>query len=188
MVITLSGITGVGKSYFKKQIQDILGIDMQTIVTTRNKRDGEKSGIDKKFVTDKEFEEMKKNKDIIVTFELLGYKYGYQRLQMKSEKTSVVELHYSIIYQLKKEIKDVFSIYIIPKNIEIAKQKLKERNLPEKIEKERLKEIEEHMENFNSDKDLRQQFDYILYNDYTDKATNELIETVKKLEKREVKI
>ena len=35
MVITLSGVTGVGKSYFKKAIQDDLGIEAQVIVTTR---------------------------------------------------------------------------------------------------------------------------------------------------------
>ena len=46
MVITLSGITGVGKSFFKKQIQEKLGIPAQVIVTTREKRAGELEGID----------------------------------------------------------------------------------------------------------------------------------------------
>ena len=102
MVITLSGVTGVGKSYFKKQIQFKLGIPAQTIVTTREKRIGEVNGIDKKFVTDEEFEDLKRKKEIIVTFEMLGYKYGYSRKEMKSNENSVVELHYPIIYQLKK--------------------------------------------------------------------------------------
>ena len=38
MIITLSGVTGVGKSYFKNQIHNKLGIDIQTIVTKREKR------------------------------------------------------------------------------------------------------------------------------------------------------
>ena len=84
MVITLSGVTGVGKSYFKKQIQEKLGIPAQTIVTTREKRDGEIDGIDKKFVNDEEFEDLKRKKEIIVTFEMLGYKYGYPRKEMES--------------------------------------------------------------------------------------------------------
>ena len=179
MVITLSGITGVGKSYFKKQIQEKLDIPLQTIVTTREKRAGEVDGIDKKFVTDKEFENLKEKKEIIVTFEMLGYKYGYPRIQMESEENSVVELHYPIIYQLKKEVKNTFSIYMIPKDVEIAKQKLKERKLPKNIEQDRLKEIEEHIKNFNSNTDLRNQFDYIFYNDYTEKSVDELIEVIK---------
>ncbi len=179
MVITLSGITGVGKSFFKKQIQEKLGIPAQVIVTTREKRAGEVEGIDKKFVSNEEFESMKENNEIIVTFEMLGYKYGYPRIQMESEENSVVELHYPIIYQLKKEVRNTFSIYMIPKDVEIAKQKLKERNLPKNIEKDRLKEIEEHIKNFNSDTDLRNQFDYIFYNDYTEKSVDELLEVIK---------
>ena len=179
MVITLSGITGVGKSYFKKQIQEKLGIPVQTIVTTREKRTGELEGIDKRFVTNIEFEKLKEKREIIVTFEMLGYKYGYPRIQMESEENSVVELHYPIIYQLKKEVKNTFSIYMIPKDVEIAKQKLKERNLPKDIEKDRLNEIEEHIKNFNSNADLRNQFDYIFYNDYTEKSVDKLIEVIK---------
>ena len=65
MVITLSGITGVGKSYLKKEIQKRLKIEPQVIVTTRKKRKDETDGIDKKFVTENEFENLEKQKDII---------------------------------------------------------------------------------------------------------------------------
>ena len=34
MLITLSGVTGSGKSFFKKQIQERLGLDNQIIYTT----------------------------------------------------------------------------------------------------------------------------------------------------------
>ena len=41
MVIALAGVTGVGKSYIKNQIHEKMGIELQTIITTRKKRDGE---------------------------------------------------------------------------------------------------------------------------------------------------
>lgn len=191
MIITLSGVTGVGKSYLKKEIEDKLGIKAQTIVTTRTRREGEQDGVDKKFVTDEEFEQLKRKKDIIVTFEFLGNKYGYPRKEMESKKNSVVELHYSIIYQLKKEVKNTFSIYMIPENIEVAKQKLKERNLPKEVEKLRLEEIEEHFETFQNDENLRNQFDYIFYNDYTEKSIQKIIELLKNIcinQNNEIKI
>lgn len=181
MIITLSGVTGVGKSYLKKEIEDKLGIKAQTIVTTRTKREGEQDGVDKKFVTDEEFERLKRNKDIVVTFEFLGNKYGYQKKEMKSKKNSIVELHYSTIYQFKKEVRNTFSIYMIPKNIELAKQKLKERNLPKEVERLRLEEIEEHINNFQNDEYLRNQFDYIFYNDYTEKSIQALIKLLKNI-------
>lgn len=188
MVITLSGVTGVGKSYLKKEIQRRLGINIQPIVTTRSKRKGEINKIDKEFVTNEEFEEMKKNKNIIVTFEFLGNKYGYPREQMESEENSVVELHYYMIQKLKQEVKNTFSIYLIPKNIEIAKQKLKERNLPKKIENLRLKEIEEHIKEFRTNKKLREEFDYICYNDYTENTTNKILELVDNVCNKYIKI
>lgn len=181
MIITLSGVTGVGKSYLKKEIENKLGIKAQTIVTTRTRREGEQDGVDKKFVTDEEFEQLKRKKDIIVTFEFLGNKYGYPRKEMESKKNSVVELHYSIIYQLKKEVKNTFSIYMIPKNVEVAKQKLKERKLPKEVEKLRLEEIEDHFETFQNDENLRNQFDYIFYNDYTEKSIQKIIELLKNI-------
>ena len=180
MVITLSGVTGVGKSYFKKEIQKNLGIESQVIITTRKKRKDEIEGIDKKFVSKKEFERLKNEKKIIVTFEFLKNYYGYPKEKMESDKNSIVELHYSIIHQLKKEVKNTFSIYIIPKDIEIAKEQLKKRGLPKKVQEVRLKEIEEHIKNFNSNERLRSQFDYILYNDYTQKPIKEIQEVIKK--------
>ena len=98
---------------------------------------------------------------------------------MESEENSIVELHYSTIYQLKREIRHVFAIYIIPENLEIPKQKLKERNLSQDIEQKRLEEIEEHIKNFNSNADLRNQFDYIFYNDYTEKSVEKIVNVIK---------
>jgi len=100
---------------------------------------------------------------------------------MKSKKNSIVELHYSTIYQFKEEVKNTFSIYMIPKNIELAKQKLKERNLPKEVERLRLEEIEEHINNFQNDEYLRNQFDYIFYNDYTEKSIQALIKLLKNI-------
>lgn len=179
MVITLSGVTGVGKSYLKKEINRELGINIQTIVTTRKLRNGELEGVDKKIVSDEEFEKLKSDKEIMVTFEYLGNKYGYPTNQMQSEEISVVELHYSIIYKLKSEVENCLSIYLIPKDIEIAKQKLKERNLPKDVEEKRLKEIDEHIKNFTSNKNLREQFDCIIYNDYTEETVKKITEVIK---------
>ena len=70
---------------------------------------------------------------------------------------------------------------MIPENIEIAKQKLKERKLPKEVEKLRLEEIEEHINNFKHNEDLRNQFDYVFYNDYTEKSIQKIIELLKNI-------
>ena len=47
MIITLSGVAGVGKSYYTDYISKNLEIERLVITTTREKRENEIVGIDK---------------------------------------------------------------------------------------------------------------------------------------------
>lgn len=181
MIVILSGVTGAGKSYLKKHIIERLQFKNIIIVTTRAKRINEIDGIDKHFVTDEEFESLKKSGKISVTFEFLKNKYGYLTEDLIFDENSITELHYSTIDDFKKIAKNVISIYIKPLNIEFAKQQLKLRKLPWKVEKERLKEIKEQVIEFEKNKKLKEKFDYIIYNDYTEKSLEEAIKLIQNL-------
>ena len=61
MIVTLSGVTGSGKSYFKNLIADNMNFENLVIYTTRAKRENEIGGIDKIFVTDSEFMKLVNN-------------------------------------------------------------------------------------------------------------------------------
>ena len=50
--------------------------------------------------------------------------------------------------------------------------------MPKEVEEKRILEIQEHIRKFKSDEMLRNQFDYILYNDYTENTVNEIIKIV----------
>lgn len=180
MIVTLSGITGTGKSFFKDAISKELNFKNLAIVTTRNKRKNEVNGIDKEFVSEEEFEKLVKNKEVVVDFEFLGAKYGYRRKLLESNENQVTEVHYSTIYDIKKHAKDIFSIYIIPNDVERAKIELKNRNLTKETEKARLQEIEEHIKEYSKNEELRKQFDLEFINDYTENAKNKLIELIQK--------
>ena len=112
MIVTLSGVTGTGKSFFKNVISQELGFENLVIVTTRAKRKGEIDGIDKRFVNEEEFEKLKKENKIVVDFEFLGAQYAYMKNELESDKNQVTEVHYNTIYDFKKYAKDVFSIYM----------------------------------------------------------------------------
>ncbi|MFQ8784905.1 MAG: hypothetical protein ACLR8F_01280 [Clostridia bacterium] len=112
MIVTLSGITGTGKSFFKDAISKELNFKNLAIVTTRNKRKNEVNGIDKEFVSEEEFEKLVKNKEVVVDFEFLGAKYGYRKEKLESSENQVTEVHYSTIYEIKKTYtKYIFNIY-----------------------------------------------------------------------------
>ena len=60
MIVTLSGVTGTGKSFFKNVISKELNFENLVIVTTREKRVGEINGIDKEFVSEEEFTKLRR--------------------------------------------------------------------------------------------------------------------------------
>lgn len=179
MVVTLSGVTGTGKSFFKDVISKELGFKNLAIVTTRKIRENEVNGIDKEFVNEKEFKELVDNKEVVVDFEFLGAKYGYRKEKLESNENQVTEVHYSTIYEIKKHVKNLFAIYMVPKNLERAKQELKKRHLPFNVEQNRLKEIEKHIKEYSNNKNLQEQFDCVFINDYTEESKNKLISIIK---------
>lgn len=181
MIVTLSGVTGIGKSFYKNVILNELNFNNMVIVTTREKRNGEINGIDKIFVNDEEFKKLKTQGKIKADFEFLGYKYAYRIEDMQSNLNKVTEVHYSTISNFKKNaIDDVFSIYIIPDNYERAKEELKKRKLPKEVEIKRLKEIDEHINEYSNNEALRKEFNCVFINKYDEKSKNDLINIVKK--------
>ncbi len=179
MIVTLSGITGTGKSFFKDAIAKELGFKNLVIVTTRKKRIGEIAGIDKEFVTDEEFDKLVRNNKVTANFEFLGAKYGYRKELLESDENLVTEVHYNRIYDIKRHARNIFSIYIIPYDVKRAKKELKNRNLSKDAEEARLQEIDEHIKEYSQNEDLRKQFDYEFINDYTEGSKNKLIEIIK---------
>lgn len=180
MIVTLSGVTGTGKSFFKNVISQELNFKNLVIVTTREKRNGEINGIDKEFVSEEKFAKLKKENKIAVDFEFLGSKYAYRKSNLDSDINQVTEVHYSTIYEFKKNAKNVFAIYMIPKDLKRAKQELQKRNLSKEVEQKRLKEIDEQIKEYKKNKNLQKQFDYVFVNDYSEKAKNDLLKIIKR--------
>ena len=181
MILALAGVTGIGKSYYKDRIVEKLGFEKIKIITTRSIRKGEKNNEDKIFVTHEELQTMRNNEEIAYEFEMLGNIYAYSKKELFSNKNMVVELHYETIFDLKKICPNLCVIYLLPRDIEIAKNKTRERNLSSLVEEARLKEIDEHYTRINTDENLQNMFDYIVYNNYDQESEDEVIKLVKKI-------
>lgn len=181
MLLALAGVTGVGKSYFKDKLVEKLNFEKIKIITTRQIRTGEKNNEDKLFVTLDAFKQLKKENKIAYDFELLGNKYAYSKEALFSSKNTVFELHYDTIYDFKKICPSLCTIYILPTSIELAKEQTRKRHLSPETELKRLKEIDEHYERIVSDKNLRNEFDYFVYNNYDEKSEDEIISLVKNI-------
>lgn len=180
MIVTLSGLTGTGKSFFKKQIAKNMKFKNLVIVTTREKRDGEIEGVDKYFVSKEKFFEMKQKKEIVSDFEFLGEYYGYRTIDIKSKENQVTEIHYEYIELLKKYAKNVFSIYILPHDFRRPIEELQKRGLSKKIEEKRIQEMKEQQKIFRTNKKVQNQFDYIFKNYYTEESIQKLFNEIER--------
>lgn len=181
MLLALAGVTGIGKSYYKDKIVEELGFEKIKIITTRAPREGEKHNDDKIFVTLEELQTLRDNDEIAYEFEMLGNIYAYSKEELFSNRNTVFELHYETIFDFKKICPKMCAIYLLPKDIEIAKNKTRDRHLDYIVEQQRLLEIDEHYNRISTDKNLRNMFDYTLYNSYNKASEDELINLVRNL-------
>ena len=181
MLLALAGVTGVGKSYYKDKIVEKLGFEKIKIITTREPRKGEKNNDDKIFVNLEELKNLRNNGKIAYEFEMLGNIYAYSKEELFSDRNTVFELHYETIFDLRKICPHMCTIYLLPHDIEDAKNKTRERHLNHIVEEQRLLEIDEHYNKISNDENLRNMFDYILYNEYNKDSENELINLVNRL-------
>jgi len=178
MLLALVGITGIGKSFFVEKITENLNFKKVHTIRTRAPRVGENP---KYFMTDEELNKMYDDGKIAYKFNVFGGQYGYLKGEIFSQDNMIFEMHYTTIYDWKKVRPDIKTIYLLPTNLEIAKEKTRQRNLSKEKEAERLAEIDEHYNKIMTDENLRNQFDYIVYNNYDKESEERILELVKKM-------
>ncbi len=178
MLLALAGVTGVGKSFFVEKIVNHLNFEKVNTIRTRKVRKGENP---KYFMSEEELDNLYKEGKIAYKFKVFGGEYGYLKDEIFSDNNMIFEMHYTTIYDWKKIRPDIKTIYIMPTDLEMAKEQTKKRGLDEEKEIERLKEIDEHYNRITTDENLRNQFDYIFYNNYDEESVQKLIDLVLKL-------
>lgn len=167
-IITLSGISGAGKSHFIKSIiERFNNFEKLKAVTTREKRKDEIDGVDKFFLTMNEFEENNKNGNMCVVNNVFGNMYGYYKNDMNKTKDGInliTELYYKEVDKFKKEYPNTISVYVLPNDISRTIEKLKERNTGNEEFEKRVSEIKTEIGFFKDASSSS--FDIIVTNNY----------------------
>ncbi len=168
-IVTLSGISGIGKSFLKSYIlSNNPNFQSLISVTTRSIRKGETNGIDKFFYTQKDFEHSNQIGEFCIVNKVYENWYAYKKSQIQLCEFGInliTELFYKNVPDIKNEFKNVFSIYILPKDINKVKKELELRGLEKEDLEKRVKAIDEELEYFYCNMDI---FDSIIINDYTE--------------------
>ena len=170
-IVTLSGISGIGKSHLKTYILANKP-DFQSLisVTTRKPREKEMHGIDKFFYSLEEFEKEKNQGKLRTVNEVYGNWYAYKESQIElcdSGINLITELFYKNVHEFKIEFPNALSVYVLPIDVERTKEELKARKLEASDLSKRLKDIDDELAFFYSNRKL---FDIVITNDYTEKS------------------
>jgi len=136
IVIGLIGISGVGKSYLKQQaIKNINNLTALFAATTRPKRSSEVDGVDKYFISEKDFFEKHSNNEMFLVQEIYGFMYGFLKKDVVQNINYITEMLYTDIKKMR-QFANVKLIYVYSNNTNVIYNNLKLRyNDPHLLQK-----------------------------------------------------
>ena len=145
LFIILSSPSGAGKTTLaKKLLKNNKKIELSISYTTRKKRPLEKNKKDYNFVSEEEFEKLKKKKYFIEWAKVFNNYYGTSLIKVKKINNKGKDVLFDIDWQgsrkIKKKLgKNVVSIFILPPSKKELIKRLKRRAQdPDHIVKQRL--------------------------------------------------
>ena len=128
--IILVGVSGCGKSTLcESALHKYPFIKKLIAVTTRPSRQNEIDGIDKYFVTQKEFDVQYSSNFLCLSYEAYGYHYAFRKNDFLTGDTYISELNYRNHEDFINYCLNVNTIYIQPCEIELAVLGIKNRDV-----------------------------------------------------------
>lgn len=174
-IFTFSGPRGVGKSTVMEDLRDRYGVRPIVPYTTREPRTSETEGKDYHFVTDYEFEAVRRTKGMFDVLALNGKKYGtpleeFDRVAASSgdniESMRTINLAASSALELRKQLGQrlVKTVFILPHCWDDIEQQMRDRGISEE-------EILERRAAEPTDLTMLPEFDHIMVNSYGEPGT-----------------
>ena len=172
-LIVFAAPSGAGKSSLIKEIiSNNENIELSVSATTRSPREGETHGKDYFFITDNEFNDLKKKDAFIESADVHGHQYGTLKAvveeKLENNISVVLDIDVQGFIQISNSIKEVISIFIIPPSLDELKKRLILRGL------DADDVINRRMENAIKELKHAKNFDHIVLNDDFNRAFNDI--------------
>ncbi len=173
-IITISGPSAVGKSFFVDSIKDNFPNIREIIgLTTRPIREGEINGKSGIFMTIPEMNELEANNKLVLVKEFFGNKYAWYKDDLtNSDEYRIVNISYNSIQELLDMKLNIYSIFIKPGSEEKLKELLKNRSLTEEEFEKRITGYYESMDFLNRSQNL---FNLVFTNNYDNSSKEKML-------------
>lgn len=177
-LIVFSAPSGAGKSSLIKNIieKSTGDIELSISATTRPPRDGEEHGRDYFFISDEEFNELRRSDSFIEHANVHGYQYGTLKSFVDEKIQNGISIILDIDVQgfnlIRNAIEHNLSIFIIPPSIKELRKRLTSRGL------DSSDVIEKRLSNARTELKYAEQYDYIVLNDLFENTLSELVSII----------
>jgi guanylate kinase len=162
-VFIISAPSGSGKSTLvSRLLSNVSGLMFSVSYTTRKPRGAEVEGHNYRFVSHKEFEAMIARDEFLEYAEVFGNYYGTHRGILEEAKAQgkdlVLDIDVQGARQLKGQIPEAVTIFILAPSRQILEQRLRARGEDrEDVIQRRLRDAAEEIRNYNA-------YDYVVIN------------------------
>ena len=173
----VSAPSGAGKTSLLKALTEAdQGISTSTSTTTREIRNGETDGLDYHFVSISEFNALKEQNDFLESAEVFGNFYGTSKQRVRDSLRSgqdlVLEIDWQGAQQIRKQLPEAISIFILPPSREELANRLKGRGQDnQQIIDKRMAAAIAEISHFN-------EYDFLVINDDFELALQDLRDIV----------
>jgi guanylate kinase len=185
LLFVLSGPSGVGKdTLLKELLKTDLKITKCVTYTTRSPRPGEVDGVDYKFVSLAEFEELKKNNAFLEWAEVGGNLYAtpkdFVEKKLQEGEDVILKIDVQGAMRVKELFPEAILIFIAPPSLEVLGERMRKRGSPEEEIKRRLQIASREME-------MSKNYQFVLVNNDLEETLQKLYELIKhKQEEKEI--
>ena len=178
MMFVLSSPSGAGKTTLTKKIaKNNKNFIISISHTTRKPRPNEINGQDYHFVDEKEFNDLVKRKSFFEYANIFDNRYGTLKKPVEDSLSRGKEVLFDIDWQGTQQLKKIenlslVTIFILPPNIKVLKERLLNRH------KGQEKLIEKRMAKFNEEVSHWNEYNYVVVNDDLDKCYNRILNII----------
>jgi len=174
----VSAPSGAGKtSLLKALISSVDDISTSISTTTRIIRSGETNGVDYHFVTIDEFTSMTEQGEFLENAEVFGNFYGTSKTHLnqvlETGEDLVLEIDWQGAQQIRKQLPDAISIFILPPSRNELAERLKGRGQDDE------QVIQKRMASAMTEISHYDEYDYLIINDDFETALKELQHIIK---------
>lgn len=177
-LFVFSGPSGVGKGTLVSRLfSEMEGLNYSVSCTTRKPREGERDGVEYRFVSEEDFKRHIQAGDFLEWASVHGHHYGTLRSDVQRVLDQghdiVLEIDVQGALQVKEKIPEAVTIFIAPPSPQVLEKRLRNRGTEDEQElRIRLANAEREMEQ-------KSKYDFCVINDNLAEAVEELKQVIR---------